>query len=1625
MNPNDSQSSLYGNTGEERSTSKIPMFDGTDPSLYPTWELAMHSLILSKGFSIPIKNVSWEPVEQFRYAKKESDMDELTDNTITDGQWNYGFRAGDLNLPFDRRRLYDDDVKKWSTKNSLAINFYQSNTKGRAHAEVQAFVAPNDFHSLYFHIQDLYRGNKLHTCLAFVIAYIKVRDIISKPAAKERFNELFRLKNEYNVLMSVIAQGSDESESDYDKRCLKAAELWEFLESMVDLQMHSSDGTEIAKFIETKIRNNLDPPLDFDLVKAKENFTAFCSTFTSIPVPNVNQTSVPTPKDGKGKRMLTVGVGKWNNTLKKAKGEEIQLQNRKPPGTTPGAPNTDLCTFCHQKYHTADHCYTNPNSGVYNTEKAIAFRAKRTQVAAGSTPSVRMTRTLPPPDEELSDLIGNHSILNNIYLDGGSDCNILNFHHYHLFIRCQPYDSQIIGVGGMTDKVIKAKGDIEFMGVEFPSFYSPTLPNSIISESVLTYKFGFSINKYSNVCIITNIKTKFTVTTYLDTNNMLYPLPIELFTHDRVVHSINLASVRPSDPRTLWHGRFGHAYLGLIIEMAKKDLYRDRGLKIPESVLNMKIDNDLCEACALGKPTFDNQFELQQRSETKGQLWYVDVSGGGLQTPSLVNKNTYVYLFIDSCTRKIFKYFTKRVDDKMTLKILEIFYQEVLSYLPETTECRFIQSDNGQMDTNNVRFWLRRNKIYSRYTLPYKHFQNGFVERAFRSIKDLARCMKADAGLPEPYWEKAFCQACLIRDIMPNSTKDGVTREAYFKWYGLIFDYSTLRVFGSRAYALNHIRLKDYGSRSVPGIFVGYKQSNQITYEYEIYIPSKNVFVTSGDVIFCEHVGRSEPERLLPPIMEITDTKDFDVDQYQYLVDTIHMDNDEGVTYRVTKVYTLKDMAVVDRVLWDIGLNKPSGPYIDTVHLLNVLEYPILQGRKNPLFKPDELPPSVVRPRNLTNLEETSTTTQPSQSGIIQPILNEDRGHRKRSGNHQLTNDEPTTNTEAINVRRSKRNKSLAQLTSVSKDVKWETSVANTVVQWAWDTIPDNLWIPDESHTANVTVGDISSSTTSDHIETLYESEPRHHGEALARSSERVKWIEAEKRETDALFKLDFAEVVPIPSDRKILQVIWVYKYKTDEQGRRILYKARLVVRGDMAVEGFDYFETFSPVAKIESVRLVIALIITHRFIPLQMDINNAFVQCLLSEDVYVGAIPGIPLMTGTCYKLKRSLYGLPQAGRNWNTVISNFIISLGFVQLREDMCVYGFFSDGKLVMVLALYVDDLILGSENIGRQEWFVTKLTDEFSTKVIGLPTNVLGLSIKWKTILNKPYYESVKIVNYKSVKTLVKRFDLENAKSAALPFNASLKLTKDQCPTGAQLTDPHLLAMQSKYRSIVGTCIWLMTTTRPDIMQIVLILSQFAQNPAYQHYNAALWLIRYLKGTIDLGVGYDIDGPQTIDGYVDADHASHESRYSVYCYIFMIAGGALFWKNGFEERYSLSTAESEIRAVYGLRESIKHLLYLKKIFKSLLIPSTADSASISITHLPQRIFEDNAATIRFGINPSSQSTMRYLETDILWIHDAIIRKEFELVKIGTLDQYADIGTKLIVTDIFYKHRTSIMR
>jgi hypothetical protein len=185
---------------------------------------------------------------------------------------------------------------------------------------------------------------------------------------------------------------------------------------------------------------------------------------------------------------------------------------------------------------------------------------------------------------------------------------------------------------------------------------------------------------------------------------------------------------------------------------------------------------------------------------------------------------------------------------------------------------------------------------------------------------------------------------------MPNQGPNGWAREAYFLWYGLTFDYSRLRTWGSRTYAINHITAKDYGPRSETGIFVGLKPGVQVTIDYEIYLPHKNTFVTTGDAIFCEHVGRSEPERLLPPIMEADLGKPLNPENYQQLVDTVHYDEQEGVNYRVLKVYKSKGLVIVDRELYDPPNLKRR--VIDTIHLGDALNMPIMAGTRNPKYTP-------------------------------------------------------------------------------------------------------------------------------------------------------------------------------------------------------------------------------------------------------------------------------------------------------------------------------------------------------------------------------------------------------------------------------------------------------------------------------------------------------------------------------------------------------------------------------------------------------------------------------------------------------------------------------------------------
>ena len=1525
------------------------------------------------------------------------------------------------------------------------------------HALIKVPFEDKDLAGIMDVLVEYFQGQHWHVVLAIATNYVNILEDMSSQSALVLRDRLEKLFINFTDVMNVTTKKDRlEKEETFNIRLLLAYKIWDMIVSFVKMSHTSIEKEMVKKFITSEFLENNRPPITCSIREIWANFRAQAATMPAMA------TQVKTGANlvsDKSINSLEAALKESRRDLceanRKRKAAEMLATEATGGGSRGGGGggrngrgggggrgrgggDRDSHAKCGRcgRFHAKDKCFQDPNMSDETRALKVVYEARvgaRTAANVNVITINGVVDTQPAVSPELAGMVtigvnsasesGNVSSI--IILDGGSDSMLFNRFHNYLLHRVESYSCNLTGIGGLALQTVTARGEVIFMGTVIPNaLYSANVSKSVVSEAVLCSLFNFKVVKEGSSCIITNKRNNTTATLNLVPGGKLqYVIPLELFEHDEECHAINLASVRPSNPKTLWHGRFGHAYMGLIVKMAKQDLYRDRGLKLPEALLKKDHDDDLCEACALGKPTFSYAYVPQHRSLVKGKLWYFDVSGGGDVAPSLIYKNRYKCLFVDSCTRMYFVYYTKNVDDKTIINVLRIFETEVLTTVTKDfDDIRFIQSDNGQLDTNGVKTWCRQRNIYARFTSAYHPNMNGLVERAFGSTDALTRCMLEAAGLPDPYWEKASNHAVLIRNIMPNQSIDGYVREAYFLWYGLTYNYSRLRTWGCRAYAMNHITKKDYGNRSVAGIFVGMKPQNPLTYDYEIYLPAKDVFVTSGDVIFCEHVGRSEPERLLPPLSTLSDISvPLEVNDYQYLVDTVHMDNEEGVRYKVLKVYKFRGLACVDRILYDPDDPNAVGGMIDTVHLLDVLGYPILLGKQNMRYQPV---PAVEQAREVINRRVVET---PLDSSVTRDASSASPAQLRVAGKRlllQASQAEQSGNAAAGVRRRSKRGKVSISSTEVTTVLPYEDTISKSILDWAVGNIPDELWLPVEPHEGREidTVSAYASASSFDG--SLYENPPRHHGEAMSRASERVQWIASEKRETDALNELHFADIVDIPEGRTLLPVIWVYAYKTDEKGNRVLYKSRLVVRGDMAKPGFDYFETYSPVAKIESIRLVLALIISHRLRPLQLDVSNAYVQSLIEEDVYIKAIPGVFLPPGKCYKLLCSLYGMPQAGRNWNSLVSSFLITLGFVSLREDLCVFVLFVEGILVIVIALYVDDFVAGFDTEAREKWFVDTLLARFKAKVIGLPSNVLGLSVKWEPIEGQGYFKSVHIANIKTVNILEIRFDLVGAKPTNLPYNLAATLSKLQCPSGTQLECPEVKQMQTEYRTLVGTFIWLLTTTRVDIIQTVLILSQFFANPSYQHYIAALWLVKYLKGTKELGISYRLDADNTLAGYADADHASHESRRSIYSYLFMFAGGPLFWKNGFEARFSLSTAESEIRAVFALREAIKHVLYMKKVFISLLKVDTANSATIAMSSLPTAVFEDNLATIRYSMNPTSQSTMKYLEVDILWIHDAIARGEFKLVSISTVDQLADIGTKFNRADIFLKLRKELM-
>lgn len=506
---------------------------------------------------------------------------------------------------------------------------------------------------------------------------------------------------------------------------------------------------------------------------------------------------------------------------------------------------------------------------------------------------------------------------------------------------------------------------------------------------------------------------------------------------------------------------------------------------------------------------------------------------------------------------------------------------------------------------------------------------------------------------------------------------------------------------------------------------------------------------------------------------------------------------------------------------------------------------------------------------------------------------------------------------------------------------------------------------------------------------------PETYKEAVKRD-DRANWLNAMASEMNSLKQNDVWTLCELPKHKKALPCKWVFRIKQNPDGSIEKYKARLVVKGFKQQKGIDYNQTFSPVARMATVRALISVAAKENLYLMQFDVSTAFLNGKLTEEIYMQQPDGFSDNTSNVCRLKKSLYGLKQSPRCWNSCFAEILLQRGFEQNPADCCLYTKKIENKKILI-ALYVDDGLVAATDKELANQFLQELGE--TLKITTKPASFyLGIEIERKdgTILihQRSYTEKV-----------LKRFGMSECKPIGTPIEkADTKGEDNTVDKSSESAFP--------YREAVGSLAYLMVATRPDIAYAVGIVSRSLENPTKTDWLRVKRIMRYLKGTTTFGVTYGRTADNSrIIAYSDADHGgctmTGRSTTGIVCYY---GGGPVSWQSQRQGSVSMSTTEAEIVAA---SDATRELVWLKRIFSSLL-----DMEKSPL------LFVDNEAAVKLAHNPEFHKRTKHIRIRHFFVREAVMNNEIEVERIGTEEQVADIMTKALPKPRFQILRSALI-
>jgi len=1037
--------------------------------------------------------------------------------------------------------------------------------------------------------------------------------------------------------------------------------------------------------------------------------------------------------------------------------------------------------------------------------------------------------------------------------------------------------------------------------------------------------------------------------------------------------------VKYRDDAELEHTRFGHpgiAKMEALQKCRKDNEDKDLGIRwlnAAEEITSGKT----CTCCLANKGMVRRKISSKHRRRKATRYLervHVDESGR-LAVPSYGGAQYYT-VFVDEYTRWKWTYVHARKTD--IFEILQRFLLDAQDDDNKVGAIRFDQSSDHMAE--DYRTYLTKHNIKMEAPCTESHYQNGIAEKAVRDVADMARCMlnAENYRLPRDLWGWAVRYATHTQNRLPSTAlfhneKRRLVSPHYMR-YGQDPDLSDIKPFGCEAFvhrdrASRFVKDSKLDEHGIQGMFVGRAEDGGELNASGVAIKGNIIWTLEGGprVIISDQTTIIEtrfPQLLGPVEWETTIGAGRKVS-----AEFAHEFNAKGVDgtpFYVTKAEA-KKIGGGERLL-DARVKRLSDGALGII---------AKKDERAGLYKVYFL----KNPKHWEERRKIGVDANYVAMYLPERSLNDTKEYEK--GDY-----DGAWRRGIVFKEQEEAKQKYANMSTEEKAVEKARKLAlkdATVQKLKSNEAP------------------ISSR--------IYE--PKTYRQAMA-CEDRELWLDSIKKEIEGLMTLGVLQVVQRAPRTRAIDSKFVFKVKYNPDGSVDKYKSRMVLRGDRQVAGRDYDvnKIFAPVANQTLARTMISLAASLDLEMDMADVKQAYLNAELAEKhLVVEPAPGITevlgVPKGSWLRVCRSQYGLRQSGYNWFREFGGWIRRNGFSRCSEDDCLFArereVNGQNELIMILQ-YVDDLLIFSNSRGALDRFKAELEGRYAIEDKGPAAYYLGVEIERdrdkKTIsIHQGKYIRDMIEGIEATRK-IKEHDTPMAPGKRLMANEGLKID------------------QLFYQSCIGTLLYLSGWTRPDISYTVSELSKHVINPGVEHHDALMYLVGYVKRTMNMKITYGREPREGIDfginelgGYVDASFAGdHDTRKSKTGFVMFLNGGPVSWKAKDQSIVALSTTDSEIDAAVRAIREVKGI-------RAQLFDLNLEQQR------PTILYEDNAATICISHSASLRDATKHLGYRRSFLRDEVEKKEVVLLPIATSLQTADIFTKGLSRVLNERHCTQL--